>query len=79
MTLKNVSEGTTRTMFTAKVQGVEFKAICNTFVGYSDQALTVETYRKAMEENATPFHKATKIKDWLMVVDTDGSMIWKNT
>ena len=32
-----------------------------------------------MEENATPFHKATKIKDWLLVADTDGSMIWKNT
>lgn len=78
LTLKNVAEGTTRTQFTATVQGVEFKAICYTFVEYSDQALTIELYQKALNENATPFHIATKIAGWLMIIDTDGSPVWKN-
>lgn len=78
LTFKNVSEGTTRTQFTAVVQGVEFKAICHTFAGYSDQVLTAELYQKALNEKATPFHRATKIAGWLMIIDTDGSPVWKN-
>ena len=37
-----------------------------------------ETYQKALNESATPFHKAAKIAGWLMIIDTDGSPVWKN-